>query len=42
MLNASDFTVTLINLNDETFSKNLLVMSVNDTDKSIKVKFPGA
>jgi hypothetical protein len=41
-LNASDFTATLLNQNDTTYSKNLYIMSVNDTNKSIKVKFPGA
>jgi molybdopterin/thiamine biosynthesis adenylyltransferase len=42
VLNAADFTATLLKLNDTTYSKTLFVMSVNDTDKSIKVKFPGA
>jgi hypothetical protein len=41
-LNASDFTVMLYSYNDTTYSRELYVMSVNDTAKTLLVKFPGA
>lgn len=42
ILNREDFTLTLLNDADDTFEKELYVMSVDEDAKSIKVKFPGA
>ena len=37
-----EFSATLLNADDPTFSRTLYVMSVNDADKSLQIKFPGA
>lgn len=41
-LNASDFTAVLYSLNDTEYRRELYVMSVDDSAKTIKIKFPGA
>jgi hypothetical protein len=38
----TDFTVVLYSLNDTTYERELYVMAANDTEKSLKIKFPGA
>lgn len=37
-----EFTATLVSPDDPEFSRPLYVMSVNDADKSLQIKFPGA
>jgi len=37
-----DFTVILFSNDDEEYKRELYVMEVNDADKSVKIKFPGA
>lgn len=37
-----DFNCKLFSNDDETYSRELYVMSVNDSDKTITIKFPGA
>jgi len=37
-----DFNCTLFSNDDETYSRELYIMSVDDADKSITIKFPGA
>jgi len=37
-----DFSATLYSNDDEDFSRVLYVMSVDDSQKSVTVKFPGA
>jgi hypothetical protein len=42
-LNSPDeFSATLLSADDPEFSRPLYVMSVNDADKSLQIKFPGA
>lgn len=41
-LNREDFTATLYSEEDSTLEKELYVMSVDESSKSIQVKFPGA
>jgi len=42
VLVASDFNATLYSNDDDEYERVLYVMSVDDTTKSIKIKFPGA
>jgi hypothetical protein len=42
ILNREDFTATLYSEADSTLEKELYVMSVDESSKSIQVKFPGA
>jgi len=37
-----DFTATLYSNDDDTFERVLFVLRVNDAEKSVTVKFPGA
>ena len=41
-LAVEDFTATLIDASDSTITRPLYVMSVDDSAKSINIKFPGA
>jgi hypothetical protein len=41
-LYVNDFNATLFNNDDEEYERVLYVMSVDDSAKSVKVKFPGA
>jgi hypothetical protein len=41
-LDVNDFNATLFNNNDEEYERVLYVMSVDDSAKSVKIKFPGA
>lgn len=41
-LDPEDFTVMLYSYNDTTYARELYIMSVNDTEKTLLVKFPGA
>ena len=41
-LNAADFTATLHSESDSSISKQLYVMNVNDSTKTLTIKFPGA
>lgn len=42
LTNRTDFNATLVSRDDPTIERPLYVMSVNDTEKSLKIKFPGA
>ena len=42
VLKVADLTVTLLCDTNSTFTKDLYIMSVDDTVKAIKVKFGGA
>lgn len=41
-LNKADFSAKLVNVTDASDTRPLYIMSVNDTEKTIKIKFPGA
>jgi len=41
-LNREDFNATLYSNDDEEFERVLYVMSVDDSEKSVTIKFPGA
>ena len=41
-LNREDFNATLYSNTDETYKRVLYVMSVDNDEKSVKIKFPGA
>jgi hypothetical protein len=41
-LNREDFNATLYSNDDEEFERVLYVMSVDDSAKSVTIKFPGA
>ena len=42
VLEAEDFTAVLVDQTDVSITRPLYIMSVDDTDKTIKIKFPGA
>ena len=42
VLDAADFTAVLVDSLDTTNTRPLYIMSVDDTEKTIKIKFPGA
>jgi len=42
LTSTSEFSATLVSADDPEFSRTLYVMSVNDADKSLTIKFPGA
>lgn len=42
LTSTDEFSATLISADDPDFTRTLYVMSVNDADKSLTIKFPGA
>lgn len=42
LTSTDEFSATLVSADDPEFSRELYVMSVNDADKSLTIKFPGA
>ena len=42
LTSTDEFTATLTSADDPDFERTLYVMSVNDADKSLTIKFPGA